>query len=630
MLLSLMRKHAKSYLIKVMIGIIALVFVFYFGYSFHSKEGAKVALVNGELISGVEYRKAYADMISALQRQYGNMWSDTLIETFDLKNRALQELIDDKLISQEARRIGLDVTEEEVRNEIMSYPAFQFQGRFDERRYYSILNQNRMQPEDFEATIAQVLLKDKISQLISTFIPITEQEMLEYYAFRNQQVKISFLTLTPDAFIDSVEVNTGDLEAFFEKNREDYRLPERIRVAYIRVDPDRFTGRARVGAEEIRAYYEEDIDRFQEKKQVKARHILFRLDQDASEEEESRVRDIALEVLNKAREGEDFAELARTHSEGPTRDAGGELGYFSEGDMVKSFEEAAFGMEPGEISDPVRTPFGFHVIKVEDIREARTKPLDEVRDEIRETLQGIAASDMAHEKALTLMDQMPYDVDLEAYASEQDMTVEKTPLFGRDEEIPGLGGDDKLREVIFSLEPRAVSDVLEYRGGFYIFQVIEKKPSHLPELEQVAEDARKDLLMELAGEKARSAASDLLERLREGEAWEALAEREGITPETSDFFKRDERIQGIGVVPEIQEAAFSLDARDPYPREVYESRNGFHVIRWEESLDIDEQEFLESREEVRDSLEDMNHRMLYGAWLENLRDQAEIKLLTTL
>ncbi|MFO7784278.1 MAG: SurA N-terminal domain-containing protein [Thermodesulfobacteriota bacterium] len=630
MLLSLMRKHAKSYLIKVLIAIIAIVFIFYFGYSFHSKEGGKIAVVNGELITGVEYRKAYGEMLSALQRQYGNMWNDTLIEVFDLKNRALQELIDDKLLSQEARRIGLGVTEDEIRNEIMSYPAFQFQGRFDERAYHSVLNQNRMKPEDFEATIAQVLLKDKVSQVMTAFLPVTDQEAQEYYTFTNQQVQISFLTISHDTFLESVEVDPGEIGTYFEEHREDYRLPDQVRVAYIEVRPERFMERARLAEEEIRAYYEENLDRYKEKKQVKARHILFRLEQNASQEEEDKVKERALEVLQQAGSGEDFAELARTHSEGPTRDDGGELGYFSEGDMVKPFEEAAFSMKPGEISEPVRTPFGFHIIKVEDVLEARTKPLDEVRGEIREALVGIAAADMAHEKALSLIDQMPYDVDLESYAAEQDMPIEKTPLFSRDQEVPGVGGGDKLQEVIFSLEPHYVSDVIEHDGRFYIFQVIEEKPSYLPELEEVAEKVREDLISERARDKALSAARDLLERLRDGEEWDKLAENEGLTPEMSDYFKRDESIQGIGSVPEIQEAAFSLDEQDPYPQEVFESRNGYHIIRWEESKGIDEHEFEEAKEEVKASLKGMHHRVMFNEWLDNLRKKAEIKLLTNL
>ena len=512
MLLSLMRKHAKSYLIKVLIGIIAIVFIFYFGYSFRSDEGTKVATVNGEIISGVEYRKAYGEMLSALQRQYGNMWNDTLIEAFDLKNRALMQLVDEKLLSQEARKIGLGVTGEEIQNEIMSYPAFQFKGRFDPRRYQLVLNQNRMKPEDFEGTVARMLLKDKVSQFITAFLPVTDQEVRQYYTFLNGETQIRFVSYSPDRYVDSVQFDPKDLDAFFDKHREDYRVPDRIQAAYIEIDPQPLLEKTEVSQEEIRAYYEENIEQYKIKKQVKARHILFKLAEDASEEEEKAVRERAMKVLEKAKQGEDFAELAKAYSEGPSKDEGGDLGTFSAGQMVKPFEEAAFALKPGEISDLVRTPFGLHIIKVEEVTEPGTRPLEEVRPEIAQILRRVSASDMAHEKALSLVDQMPYDVNLERYGAEQGIEVKKTGFFARNETIPGIGGDDKLLDVIFSLEPQAVSDVLEYEGRFFLFQVIEEKPSYLPELDEVAEQVRKDLTLDLARDKAKSAAEDLLKR----------------------------------------------------------------------------------------------------------------------
>jgi len=183
MLLSMMRKHAKSWLIKVLIGIIAVVFIFYFGYSFRAKKGLKVAYVNGELISGMEYQKAYWDLLEALRRQYKDVWNDNLIKVFDLKNRALDNLINQKLISQEARKIGLDVTESEIQQAIMDYPAFQIDGQFDMRRYMGLLSQNRMQPEDFEVSMAKELLDGKLRQFLLTFMPITDQEVLDYYSY---------------------------------------------------------------------------------------------------------------------------------------------------------------------------------------------------------------------------------------------------------------------------------------------------------------------------------------------------------------------------------------------------------------------------------------------------------------
>ncbi|MBW1998132.1 MAG: SurA N-terminal domain-containing protein [Deltaproteobacteria bacterium] len=185
MLLSLMRRHAKSWIIKFLIGMIAVVFIFYFGYSFRAREGVKIAYVNGEVIAGVEYDKTYRNMLQTLQREYREVWSDNLIKAFNLKKRALEKLIDEKLVSQEARRIGLDVTEKEIQERILSYPAFQFLGRFDESRYRFLLQQNRMEPEDFEAEIGRELLREKIAQFLTSFSLVTDREVLDYYTYSN-------------------------------------------------------------------------------------------------------------------------------------------------------------------------------------------------------------------------------------------------------------------------------------------------------------------------------------------------------------------------------------------------------------------------------------------------------------
>ncbi len=626
MLLSLMRKHAKSYLIKVLIAIIAVVFIFYFGYSFRSREGVKVASVNGEPITSTEYQKAYKDLLESLRRQYRDMWSENLIEAFDLKRQALQQLIDQRLITQEARRLGLDVTEDEIRSEIMSYPAFQFQGRFHEGRYRAVLDQNRMTPEDFERTVAQALLKDKADQFLTAFQPVTDHEVREYYRYLNLQTKVQYVAFDPADFREGIRLEPAEVEEYFENRKEEYRIPDKISVKYIKIEPSTFFDQIKISEEQLKAYYQENIERYKEKKRVKAKHILFRLDQKATEEEEAKVKQKALEVLNKAKKGEDFSELAKTYSEGPSKDQGGDVGYFSRGEMVEGFEEAAFKLEEGEISDLVRTGFGYHIIKVEDIQEARTRPFEEVRGEIAEHLTSVRASDIAHEEALSLMDQMPYEVDLKEHAGSHGLLVHDTGLFSRGEEIPGLGESDKLEEVLFNLERGAVSDVIEFNDSFFIFQVDETRPSHLPQLAGVREEVREDLLSERAREKARAKAQEVLERLRQGGDWEAVVGEQGLSPQTTDFFKRNQAVPGLGNNPVLQEAAFRLDEDDPYPEEVFETESGVVIMRWAGSRDIDEESLAEEKEDYLSSIREMKHRVLFEAWLRELRERAEIRI----
>ena len=212
MLLGLMRKHAKSWLIKFLIAIIALVFIFYFGYSFTSNDDVTMAMVNNEVITKREYDKTYSELRANLQKEYQSVWNESLIEMFQLKEMALEELINKKIISQEARRIGMDVTEQEIQDTIVSLPVFQFKGLFDSSRYKSILAGNRMNPEEFEASLAQDLLKQKLLHFLTAFMPVSNEEILEQYTFINEQVKVGFAKFSADDFREKVTVDQAELQ----------------------------------------------------------------------------------------------------------------------------------------------------------------------------------------------------------------------------------------------------------------------------------------------------------------------------------------------------------------------------------------------------------------------------------
>jgi peptidyl-prolyl cis-trans isomerase D len=625
-MLSLMRRHAKSWLIKVLIGIIAIVFVFYFGYSFRARQASKIASVNGDVITIAQYDKAYRNLLEGLQREYRGMWNDNLIKLFGLKNRALDGLITQKLISQEAERIGLDVTKKEIQEKILSYPAFQFNGRFDESRYRSVLLNNQMTPEDFEEVLEQELLQEKLQQFLTTFSPVTDEEILDQYTYANKKVKVSFVQFKADGYKDKVKVDEASLVKYFDENKEKYRTPEKIKVAYIVLDPNAFKPQVKVTDEQIKDYYDEHIDTFSEKKQVEARHILFKLAENATKEEDEKVKEKAEEVLKKAKAGEDFAELAKKYSEGPTAKDGGELGYFSENQMVKPFEEAAFKLKKGEISDLVRTPFGYHIIKVEDVKEARTKSLEEVKEQIVAKITKTATSDLAYEKAMTLLDQMPYDADIKQYAAENQMKAEETDFFSLAESIPSVGGDEKLRQTLFSMEKNQTSEVIEQGGKFYIFQVKERQPSVIPALAEVKEKVKTDYTAYLAGEEAKAAAESYLQKLKGGEDWSKLAKETHHEAKTTEFFTRQESVKEVGYSPEFYQIAFSLNADRRYPDKVFQNDQGVFVIRWDGEEGINKAKYEEEKQQYRDVLRRTKDQALFREWLESLRKKAEIEI----
>jgi len=628
MVLSIMRKHAKSWLIKFLIGIIAVVFVFYFGYSFTSDQALKIAYVNGEVISGPEYEKTYQDMISAYQSKYKDMWNENMIKMLDLRTKALDALINQRLISQAARRLGIEVTESECQKAILSYPAFQINGRFDMGRYQSLLSRNHMTPEDFEKSISQELLNDKLQQFLFAFLGVTDQEILEYYTFVNEKIKLAFVEFNPQDFRKSVTFNESALKTYFEEHQEKYRIPKHIQVAYLCIDPASFKDSVQVAEKEIQSFYDYNHAAYSQPKKVKARHILFELAKDAAKETDEKVRETAEAVLAKIRKGEDFAGLAAAHSSCPSKSKGGDLGYFEKGQMTPAFEEVAFNLKEGEISDLVRTPFGYHIIQVEDVKEAHIQSLEEVREQIVDALITSAASELAHEKGLSIVDQMPYDIELSVYGKQQGLDAKKSDFFSIAEPIPGVDGSERMAGTLFALGKNETTGLIELGGRFYIFQVAGVKEPYLPELKDVAEKVKEDYTDHLAAQNAAAAATSFLKELKEGKPWEQLAKEKGLTPKETDFFTRRGPISEIGQAPELIETAFRLNAQERFPNKPFVNGKGAFVIRWLEKEGIDEAAFSKEKEAFSESVVQAKHQRIFQNWLENLRKNADIEIVT--
>ncbi len=631
MFMTMMRSHSKSILIKILIGLIGVVFVFWGIYSIRDRPGSKIAYVNGDLISGMEYHATYRDMLLALQRQYKDYWNEELIEIFKLKQKALESLIDKRLISQEAGRLGLKVTDVEIADAIYAYPAFQVNGVFDENQYRSLLNYNRMEPADFEAGIGSELLGEKIRHFIKSFLLVTDNEIIDYYTFQNEKINLGFVAFKPEDFKAEVKATQTDMGAYFEKHKEAYRIPAQVKIDYICLDPSDFKDKVSVTEGEIADYYEYNPERFKEHRQVKARHILFSVPPEASKEAEAEIQDKALDILKRAQHGEDFSELAKKYSQDTSNaSTGGDLGYFKKDQMVKPFEELAFSLKKGEVGGPVRTQFGWHLVKVDDIKEEKVKALNEVREQIETAVKEDIARDMAHERALVLMDQMPYNVDLSSYAAQRGLTIKKSGFFVKRGDIPGFGTDEKLKQAIYSLDEGEVSEILEHEGKYYIFQVTGTKDSSIPAMSEVADQLRKDVEAHLSLDAASKTAEKYLEELKGGADWQKLATRKNTITKETGLFSRGGNIPNIGSAPSVSEAAFLLSDQTRYPDQPFTVHNKVYVIRWLGKKGIKEDLFDKEKDNFAQMLSLSKERMASERWLQTLRDKASIKMVTPL
>jgi peptidyl-prolyl cis-trans isomerase D len=626
MLLSLMRKHAQSWIIKFLIGIIAVVFIFYFGYSFNSDNRIKVAEVNGEAIGRVEYEKAYNNLLTSFQNQYRSAWSDKLAEAFDLKTRALEGIIEQRIIAQEAEKLGITVTKSEIQNKILEIPAFLSDGKFDENRYRALLSNNRTTPEEFEKEYTKELLQQKVAQFVTTFITPTNQDVLDNYRYDNEKVKVGFVKFTPDEFKAAIAVDKKALEAFFNEKKEGYRIPEKIKIGYIRIGAEKFNDKVTLEEDELKAYYEDNLKMFTQEEQVKASHILFKIAQDASPEEVKKTEEKAASVLERAKKGEDFAALAKEFSDDSSKSKGGDLGYFTKGRMVKEFEAAAFSLKPGEISNLVKTDYGFHIIKVEDKKEKAVKTYDEAKAQVDSIVRRIKSMDMANERARTLLDQMPYDIALDKYAAENNEQYVTTDFFSQAEPAPVIMNNTKLAENLFTMSKGDLTEIIEQNNEFYIMQVIDKKDSYVPKLEEVYAAVEADYVSSEALKAARAAAEAYLKTVKETGKWTVLATEKGKTPDSTDFFTREGSPEKIGAAQGLSDAAFNLTKDKPFPETVFENQTGAYVIKWEDRQGIDEAKFNEEKDKYTESLTASKRQEAVRDWIAKLKAKAKIDL----
>ena len=628
MFITLMRRHTKGILVKVLVGLIAVVFVFWGVYAIREKPGSKIAYVNGDLITGLEYDAKYREILDALQKQYKEYWNDSLIKAFQIKQRALNSLIEKRLISQESNRIGLGVTDDEVANAIFTYPAFQVNGKFDERRYRSLLNYNRMEPADFESSIKLELLGKKIQNFIKCFFPTTDMEIMNYYSYQKEKVNIGFVSFNPRDFKGKTEVKQDEKEAYFKAHKEKYRIPEKIKIAYLVLDPSDFLDKVSITEKEISDYYELNQERFKNPKKIKARHILLKVSPDASESENKETKERALSLLKRLKNGEDFAALAKKYSQGPTASRGGDLGYFTRGKMVKPFEKLAFSLKKGEIGGPVKTRFGWHIIRVDDIKEATVKTFSEVRNQIVTIIKNDISKEMAHERALTLMDQMPYDIDLATYAAQHGLTAKETDYFPKKGAIPGLGGDERLIKSIFSLKKGETSEIIEHKNKFYIIQVVDTKSSHIPKISEVSDQLDKDFINHLSLIAAKREAEGYLEKLKGGADWSELAKIKGLETDETGFFTRGDNIPKIGYSSLLSEVSFALSSQNRYPDEVFVVNNKVYIIRWLAREELNQESFDKEKDSFKQMYLLMKDRRIFNAWIQSIKEKAEIKIVT--
>lgn len=624
-MLRLMRKKATNWLIKILLGAIVIVFIFWGVGSFQERRVGRVALVNGDQITLDEYKKTYDNLIEQLRQRFGNNLNEDMIKLLQVDRQALNQLVNNRLLVQEAGKLKFKVSDEELTGAIMNISAFQSAGAFDGRLYKSVLSRSRITPEEFEDAQREAMLIEKLRSFITEGVKVSNQEAVDFYNWVNASVNIDFVLFDPQSY-KNIEPSEEETIEYFENHKTSYKTDALVKVRYLYFDPDRYKPEVAIADEEIEFYFYENQEEFEKPKTVEARHILLKVDQDADAGMVENTKKRALEILKRARSDEDFADLAKKHSEGPTRDEGGYLGTFTKETMVKPFADQAFSMQEGEISELVRTRFGWHIIKVEKVNEATFPSLDEVKKDIVEKLTDEKARGLAYDAAEAVSDVSFQEDDLLDAAKKRKLNVLTTDFFSRKGPEEGVGDREKFASAAFDLSVLEIGNIQDYRDGYYILQVVEKIPEKIPELTDVKQQVREDLVKERQDEKAKEDANSFLTELNKGTSMEMESKKYDLSPKSTGFFKRNDSIPDIGFESEIAKAVFKLSDKEKLSDNPIKGGKGYFVVQFKERKDPELEAFENQKAAIIEQLLNQKQSRAFDSFVSEIKSRSEITI----
>jgi peptidyl-prolyl cis-trans isomerase D len=622
-MLERIREGSQSFTAKAILVLIILTFALagVGGYITGDTEDA-VAKVNGEEIPRSDYDRAYENERSRLQEQFGDMFSAITSDPEymrSLRSRVLEQLIEQELLVQYAEDSGMRVGSEQVKAAIRDIPQFRTAGQFDNDVYLMALRNAGYSPEAFAKVMQQDMTRNQLLRGLSQSEFVLEPEALAFLRLQNQTRSGGFLVANNESFEGQVEVAESDIETFYQQNQDMFRTEEKLSVAYVELSLAAIESDIEIADEEVREYYEQRQQQYATEEERRVSHILIEFDTENAKEK-------AEEALAELEQGADFAEVAQTYSDDTfSAEQGGDLDWVEAGMMDEDFDAAVFELENiGDLSEIVETSFGYHIIKLTDLREGTVTPFSEVEDEVRQQLLAEKAEDRYFEKQQKLAEISFEQPDtLEPAADEIGATVRRTDLFTR-ERAPTPLSDDVILNNLFSeqlIEEKLNSDVIETSDDrSLVVRVTEHQPVRVKDLEEVREQIVAELRVEKAQELALQQAEEWMQ------AWQSGEETSGEIVWV-DSITRNNNEHPRAIVQELFSMSPSATADENTFTTVALPNGDAAVVALTELNPGNANE--EQLDELQSQLQNRQAQVMLQAFINNLKSDADIQRLST-
>jgi peptidyl-prolyl cis-trans isomerase D len=588
-----------------------------------------VAQVDGQDVTTQEVDRQAREMLQQ-QLPRGGEQAKALLPFF--ASRAAENLIGEKAVLAEARRLGLRVSDEELRDELQHgryanvfFPEGNFIG---EAEYQAKIAQADLTVALFEQTVKDEILFGKLRDLVITASNVSDAEIRREFVQQNSKVKFEYAVLRQEDLLKSLHPADAELRAYYERNKASYNnaILEKRKIRYTVIDSAKVEAATLVTPQELEDYYDQHREEFRVSEQVNVRHILIKTpppgpDGKVDPKGAAAARQKAEDILKQVNAGADFAALAKKYSEdsGSAKN-GGSLGWIGRGRTDPEFEKAAFALPKGGTSGVTQSSSGFHIIHVDDKQDAHLQTLADVKAQIEPVIKQQKVMQAVTAQASALLTQARSE-GLEKAGAAKGLQVVTTDFVGRADSLPGIGDSSQFMGAVFSEPDKSPPDEVQLAQGYAIFEVAEIKPPSTPTFEEIRNRVETDFKNERASALLTQKTQELSDRAKAEHDLNKAAKESGATVKTSDFVLPDGQVPDVGSMSGPAAVAFTLNPGD-ISGPISASGSGV-VLQIVEKQQPSEQDFATKRDQIRDSLLQNKQSELFSLFVANLRQQME-------
>ncbi len=622
------RRYQYSWQVQVTFAFLALTMAFWgFGGGGLFSTVHPIAIVNGQQILGDQVDREATQIRAAVQQMYGTA-APMVLKTINIRQEAVERLIENQLVGEEARHLGISISDQALQDQIAKEPVFQRDGQFDFDTYQDVLRNNNLLPSEYENAERERMISDTLRNMIDNGVQVSDDEVRHAYNLANQKIGLRYVELAESDFLAKITITESQVADYYKKNAEQFREPVRVKLTYVHYDPLALAAKYTPTDKEVEDYYKRNAKtRFTHPEEVHARHILISVLEGATDKEKAVAKAKALEVLKEAQaKGTDFAKLAAKYSDDTSNKLqGGDLGTFGRGQMIKPFEDAVFAMKPGQIT-MVETHYGFHIVKLEELKAAHIDTLAEAKPKIIEELRTQAGAKLGREAAQEDLTAALGGANLADLAKKRGLDAVDTPMFAQGDSLGGIEQDRELMEAAFKLEPGNVAIVPE-KGAPYVIKLLERQPSRIPPRKEIEAQVRDALIHATAQAQASEQAKKILATIKSPADFDKAAASSNLTVKTVDPFVRSGRsVPGIGQFPEVTDAAAAIPKIPGVIDRVMENGGNSYLFEVVSRTEPTDAEWKSAQKAFTQDYVEQHRAQAWTRFLDQLKDQAKINI----